>query len=66
MRTRLASALALAFAALPLLSPTAMAIEPDSVSDYGAPAAEATATLRVQGATDPEFFAGLFTRFTVG
>ena len=56
-------ALALTFAALLTVCRTAAAIEPDSVAEYGVPAAEASATLRVQGATDPEFFAGLLSRF---
>ena len=58
MRKRLFIATILSFC-----SPAA-AIEPDSVTEYGAPAAGATAELRVQAATDPEFFAPLFTRFT--
>lgn len=55
--------IALLLAAVLALPTPAAAVEPDSIARYGAPAAEATARLRVQGATDPEFFSALLTRF---
>lgn len=55
--------LALALTVFFALAAPSAAVEPDSVSQYGTPAAEATETLRVQGATDPEFFAALLGRF---
>lgn len=53
-------------AALPLvwlLAGNAAAIVPDRVVEYGAKAEVATGTLRIQGATDLEYFAGVLSAF---
>ncbi|MBC8129764.1 MAG: ABC transporter substrate-binding protein [Rhizobiaceae bacterium] len=42
----------------------ARTIVPDRVATYGAPPEDATATLRIQGATDLEYFEGLLEAFT--